>query len=67
MFAKVGLGIYDGENPTGFPKNSIKDARTPQPREIVFNIMRYRSSETVQKLGYFESSVSYIKVQIMFK
>ena len=64
---KLGLSIYDGENPTGIPKNSIKDARTPQPRETVFNIMRYRSSETVQRLGYFQSSVSYIKVKIMFK
>ena len=45
-------------------KNSIRDARTPQPGEIVFNTMRYRSSETVHRLGYFQSSVS---VQIMFK
>ena len=28
-------------------KNSIRDARTPQPGEIVFNTMTYRSSETV--------------------
>ena len=41
------------------------DARTPQPGEIIFNTMRYRSSETVQRSGHFESSVSYIKVQIM--
>ena len=27
-------------------KNSIRDARTPQPGEIVFNTMRQRSSET---------------------
>ena len=26
-------------------KNSIRDARAPQPGEIVFNTMRYRSSE----------------------
>ena len=45
-------------------KNCIRDARTPQPGRIVFNTMRYRSSETVHRLGYFQSSVS---VQIMFK
>ena len=45
-------------------ENSIRDARTPQPGKIVFNTMRYRSSETVHRLGYFQSSVS---VQIMFK
>ena len=45
-------------------KNSIRDARTPQPGKIVYNTMRYRSSETVHRLGYFQSSVS---VQIMFK
>ena len=33
--------------------NSIRDARTPQPGEIVFNTMTYRSSETVQSPGYF--------------
>ena len=32
-------------------KNSIRYARTPQPGEIVFNTMRYRSSETVQSSG----------------
>ena len=45
-------------------KNSIRDAHTPQPGEIVFNTIRYRSSETEHRLGYFQSSVS---VQIMFK
>ena len=45
-------------------ENSIRDACTPQPGKIVFNTMRYRSSETVHRLGYFQSSVS---VQIMFK
>ena len=45
-------------------KNSIRDAHTQQPGEIVFNNMRYRSSQTVQRLGYFQSSVSYIKLQI---
>ena len=48
-------------------KNYIRGARTPQPGEAVFNIKRYRSSETVQRLGYFQSSLSYIKLQIMFK
>ena len=46
-------------------KNSIRDARTPQPGEIFFNTMGYRSSETVQSSRNFQSSVSYIKVQIM--
>ena len=45
-------------------KNSIRDARTPQHVEIVFNTMRYRGSETVHRLGYFQSSVS---PQIMFE
>ena len=35
------------------PGNSVQDARTPHPGEIVFNTMRYRSNETVQLLGYF--------------
>ena len=43
-------------------KNSFRDARTPEPGEIVFNIKRYRSGETVQRSGYFQSSVSYFKV-----
>ena len=47
-------------------KNSTRDARTPQPGEIVFNTMTYRSSETVQRPEYFQPSVTYIKVQ-MFK
>ena len=46
-------------------KNSIRDARTPQTGEMVFNTMRYRSSKTVQRSGYFQSSVSYIKLQII--
>ena len=37
-------------------KNSFRDARTPQPGEIVFNTMGYRSSETVHRLGYFQST-----------
>ena len=48
-------------------KNSIRDARTPQPGEIVFNTMKYRSSKTVQRSVYFQSSVSYIKAKMMFK
>ena len=44
-------------------QNSIEDARTPQPGEIVFNTMRHRSSETVQRSGDFQSSANYIKVQ----
>ena len=47
--------------------NSVRDARTRQPGEIVFNTMTYRSSETVQRPEYFQHSVSYIKVQIMSK
>ena len=50
-----------------YVKNSIRDARTPQPGEIFLNTMRYRSSVTVQSSRYFQSSVSYIKVQIMLK
>ena len=38
---------------TGKDKNSIRDAHIPQPGEIVSNTMRYRSSETVQRSGYF--------------
>ena len=45
--------------------NSIRDARTPQPGEIVFHTMTYRSSETVQRQQYFQHSVAYIKIQIM--
>ena len=45
-------------------KNSIRNARTPQPGERVFNTMRYRSRKTVHRLGHFKCSVI---VQIMFK
>ena len=48
-------------------KNNIGDAHTPQPGELVLNTLRYRSSETVQRSGYFQRSVSYIKLQVMFK
>ena len=64
------LLCYDGQsllNTGTLSKNSIRDARTPHPRKIVFNTIRYRSSETVERSGYFQSSVSYITVQIMFK
>ena len=37
----------------------------PVPHSLGKYTMRYRSSETVQRSGYFQSSVSYIKVQIM--
>ena len=46
-------------------KNSIGDYLIPQLGEIVFNKMSYRSSETVQRFEYFQSNVSYIKVQIV--
>ena len=49
-------------------ENSIREASTPQPGEIIFNTMTYRSSETVYlRHKYFQRSVTYIKVQIMFK
>ena len=32
-----------------------------------FNTMRYRSTVSVQSSGYFQSTISYIKVQTMFK
>ena len=44
---------------TSVPKNSIRDARTPQPGKIGFNTMTHRSSETVQRLGYIQCSVTY--------
>ena len=40
-------------------ENSIRDARTPQSREIVFNTMRYRSSETVQRLIGILSEITF--------
>ena len=54
-------------NTVVYINNSIRDASTPQPGETVFNTMRYRSSETVQRSGYFQCSVSYIKVQTVSK
>ena len=57
-----------GKNPTNNEKitlkNSIIDARTLQPGEIVFKTTRYRSSDTIHRLGYLQSSVS---VQINHK
>ena len=46
-------------------KNSIWDAHSAQPRDIVLNIMRHKSSETMQWSGHFQSSLSRIKVQKM--
>ena len=57
---KVNVNVIKG-------KIGIRDANTPQPGEIFFNTMRYRCSETIQRSGYFQSSVSYINLQIMFK
>ena len=39
----------------------------PTVSENIFNTIRYRRSVSVQGLGYFPSTVSYIKVQTMFK
>ena len=68
---KTNLALVVSYDPVNFHegilKNSIRDARTPQPGEIFFNTMRYRSSVIVQSSRYFQSSVSYIKVQIMLK
>ena len=47
--------------------HSIGDVHNPKAGEMVFNTMRQRSSERVQRSGEFQSSVSYIKVQIMLK
>ena len=41
-------------HPNSKPRNSIRDAHTPQPGEIVFNTMGYRRSETVQASGDFQ-------------
>ena len=41
----------------------------PVPHSLgkYFNTMRYRSTVSVQTSEYFQSTVSYIKVQTMFK
>ena len=57
-----GLKIHDCKK-----NNSIRDAHNPQPEEIIFNTMRYKNSVALERSGYFQSSVSYIKVQIMLK
>ena len=44
-------------------KNSIRDACTPQPGEIVFNTVRYRSSETVQRSEYKDQDQKSIKTK----
>ena len=47
-------------------KNSIRDACTPQPGEIIFHTMRIRRSETeADQETFIANSVSYIKIQIM--
>ena len=48
-------------------KNNIGDTRTLQPGKKVFNTMRHRSSETVQRSGDFQSIVSNIKIQVKIK
>ena len=40
-------------------KYSIEDACMQQPRTIVFDTMRYRRSETVQRSGDLQSSPSF--------
>ena len=40
-------------------KSSIGDAHTPQPGEIVFDTMRYKRNETVQRSGDFYSNIRY--------
>ena len=52
------------QNTSANIKNSIRDARTPQPGEIA---MRYRISKNVQRLSNFQISDSYKKVQTMFR
>ena len=39
--------------------NSKLKIVSEMPGEIVFNTMRYRSSETVQRLGYFQKCQLY--------
>ena len=51
---------------SGGYKNSIVDSCTPHPGETVFNTLRHRSSETLERSGNFQGSVNHIKVQIMF-
>ena len=68
MWTDVGhINLIGGLVTCNPAKNSIRDARTPHPGEIVFNTMRYRSSEPIQRSGYLQTSVSYIKLQTMLK
>ena len=49
-------------------KNSIKDACTPQPGETIFNTTRHRRCEPEKDQEICRAnSVSYLKVQIIFK
>ena len=48
------------KNPNTNNENSIRDARTPQPGEIVLNTMTYRSSETVQRPEYFQRNTFHL-------
>ena len=57
MWTDVGhINLIGGLVTRNPPKNSIRDAHIPQPGKIFFNTMRYRSSETVHRLGYFHST-----------
>ena len=67
VVAKQILEYIHDHNSGNLYHSVYKIACTPKPGETVFNIMRYRSSETVQSSGHFQSSVSYIMLQIMFK
>ena len=40
-------------------KNSIREAHTPQPGEIVFNTMKYRNNETVHRSRYSQDCQLY--------
>ena len=46
-------------------ENSIRDACTPQPGEIVFNTMTYRSSHTVQRENNIEEKESVCKDKVL--
>ena len=63
FFKRLKMMMYKSQSNL---ENSIRDARTPQLEEIVFNTMTYRSSETVQRPEYFQHSVTDINVHIMF-
>ena len=67
VYAKLWRGVlqWRGEEKRSFKLVTQIASEIPVPHRV-FNTMRYRSSERVQRSGYFHSSVSYIKVQIMF-